>query len=44
MSMYVNFIQRNYTQYDGDESFLKGYTEATDKLLGQTSGITEGRT
>lgn len=27
-----NFIQRNYTPYDGDESFLEGSTEATDKL------------
>ena len=30
-----NFIQRNYTQYDGDESFLEGATEATDKLWGR---------
>ena len=30
-----NFIQRNYTQYDGDESFLEGPTEATDKLWGR---------
>ncbi len=29
-----DFIQRNYTQYDGDESFLSGPTEATDKLWG----------
>ena len=29
-----NFIQRNYTQYDGDESFLEVPTEATDKLWG----------
>ena len=27
-----DFIQHNYTQYDGDESFLSGPTEATDKL------------
>ena len=27
-----DFIQNNYTPYDGDESFLKGATEATDKL------------
>ena len=27
-----NFIQTNYTPYDGDESFLEGPTEATDKL------------
>ena len=26
------FIQDNYTPYDGDESFLEGPTEATDKL------------
>ena len=26
-----DFIQHNYTQYDGDESFLAGPTEATDK-------------
>ena len=30
-----NFIQRNYTPYDGDESFLEGPTEATDKLWGR---------
>ena len=30
-----DFIQRNYTQYDGDESFLEGPTEATDKLWGR---------
>ncbi|MDD6504546.1 MAG: formate C-acetyltransferase [Lachnospiraceae bacterium] len=28
------FIQDNYTPYDGDESFLAGSTEATDKLWG----------
>ena len=27
-----DFIQNNYTQYDGDESFLAGPTEATEKL------------
>ncbi|WP_311396598.1 formate C-acetyltransferase [Lancefieldella parvula] len=27
-----NFIQRNYTPYDGDDSFLAGPTEATTKL------------
>ena len=27
-----NFIQKNYTPYDGDEAFLAGPTEATDKL------------
>ena len=29
-----DFIQKNYTPYDGDESFLAGPTEATDKLWG----------
>lgn len=29
------FIQDNYTMYDGDESFLAGPTEATDKLWGK---------
>ena len=27
-----DFIQKNYTPYDGDESFLAGPTEATNKL------------
>ena len=30
-----DFIQANYTPYDGDESFLEGPTEATDKLWGR---------
>ncbi len=30
-----DFIQNNYTQYEGDESFLEGPTEATDKLWGR---------
>ena len=30
-----DFIQHNYTPYDGDESFLTGPTEATDKLWGK---------
>ena len=30
-----DFIQRNYTPYDGDQSFLEGPTEATDKLWGE---------
>ena len=29
------FIQSNYTPYDGDESFLEGPTDATDKLWGK---------
>ena len=34
-----DFIQHNYTQYDGDESFLAGPTEATDKLWGELSKL-----
>ncbi|MDD3339919.1 MAG: formate C-acetyltransferase [Lachnospiraceae bacterium] len=30
-----DFIQNNYTPYDGDESFLETPTEATDKLWGK---------
>ena len=30
-----DFIQKNYKPYDGDESFLEGPTEATDKLWGR---------
>ncbi len=30
-----DFIQNNYTPYDGDESFLAKPTEATDKLWGK---------
>lgn len=30
-----DFIQNNYTSYDGDESFLASSTEATDKLWGR---------
>ena len=30
-----DFIQNNYTPYEGDESFLAGPTEATDKLWGK---------
>lgn len=30
-----DFINRNFTEYKGDESFLEGPTEATDKLWGK---------
>ena len=30
-----DFIQNNYTQYDGDEEFLEGQTEATNRLWGK---------
>jgi len=29
-----SFIQDNYTPYEGDDSFLEGPTEATNKLWG----------
>lgn len=32
-----DFIQKNYQPYDGDEAFLAGPTEATDKLWGLCS-------
>ncbi len=38
-----DFIQKNYTVYDGDESFLAGPTDATNKLWGILSGSSEGR-
>ena len=34
-----DFIQHNYTQYDGDESFLADPTEATNKLWGELSKL-----
>ena len=34
-----DFIQKNYTPYDGDASFLAGPTEATDKLWGILQGL-----
>ena len=30
-----DFIQRNYTLYEGDSSFLKGPTEKTQKVWGK---------
>ena len=30
-----DFVQNNYTEYNGDESFLAGPTEATNKLWGR---------
>ena len=30
-----DFIQKNYTPYDGDASFLEGATDATNKLWGK---------
>ena len=34
-----DFIQKNYKPYDGDESFLAGPTEATDKLWGALQAL-----
>ena len=34
-----DFIQKNYTVYDGDKSFLAGPTDATNKLWGILQGL-----
>ena len=34
-SMFVTLFKLNYTPYDGDDSFLEGPTEATNKLWGK---------
>ena len=34
-----DFIQNNYTPYDGDASFLEGPTEATEKLWNKLSAL-----
>ena len=36
-----DFIQKNYTEYDGDESFLEDATEATDKLWEMVSELSK---
>lgn len=36
-----DFIQKNYTPYDGDDSFLAGPTEATTKLWDQVMELTK---
>lgn len=36
-----DFIQKNYTPYDGDESFLKGPTQATKELWEQVLKLSE---
>ncbi|MDE6833825.1 MAG: formate C-acetyltransferase, partial [Ruminococcus sp.] len=36
-----DFIKKNYTPYDGDESFLAGPTEATTKLWEQVMELTK---
>lgn len=34
-----DFIQDNYTQYDGDRSFLEGPTDATNRLWGEVQEL-----
>ncbi len=34
-----DFIQKNYTPYDGDESFLAGPADSTDKLWGRVQEL-----
>lgn len=34
-----NFINQNFTPYEGDESFIKGPTEATKKLWQKVTGL-----
>ncbi|MGI6229841.1 MAG: formate C-acetyltransferase [Tractidigestivibacter sp.] len=34
-----DFVQRNYSPYDGDESFLAGPTDATNKLWGRVQEL-----
>lgn len=36
-----DFIQKNYTPYEGDESFLAGPTKATNDLWAQVMELTE---
>ena len=36
-----DFIQNNYTPYDGDDSFLAGPTEATNTLWAQVMELTK---
>ena len=36
-----DFIQKNYTPYEGDESFLAGPTEATKELWAQVMKLSE---
>lgn len=36
-----DFIQKNFTPYDGDESFLTGPTKATEKLWSQVMELSE---
>ena len=35
-----NFIQKNYTPYDGDDTFLSGPTQATNDMCAQVMDLT----
>ena len=37
-----DFIQNNYTPYDGDESFLEGPTDSTNRLWGKLQELQKG--
>ena len=39
-----DFIQNNYTPYDGDESFLEGPTDATNRLWGKLQELQKEET
>ena len=39
-----DFIQKNYTPYDGDESFLTGPTDQNTEVMEPCSEASEGRT
>lgn len=34
-----NFIQKNYTPYEGDESFLEGISKKTEKVWGKAHDL-----
>lgn len=36
-----DFIQQNYTEYTGDDSFLKGVTKRTKELMGRVNSLFE---
>ena len=36
-----DFIQKNYTPYDGDDSFLAGPTKATEELWAQVMELSK---
>ena len=41
--MFVILFRKNFTPYDGDDSFLAGPTEATKKLWAQVMELSEKR-